>query len=67
MNPVPAQDKVLVSEFLRFSAAGLAKMQAALPVAKDDGLKRILETSIANREKQIKGVQEFLLSQGIKQ
>lgn len=65
MTAVSPEDKITLAKFLEASTVTLAGLQAALPVAQDDGLRKIIEGSIAGTEAQIKSVQEFCQSHGL--
>ncbi len=65
LTPVSTEDKTTLAKFLEASTVTLAGLQAALPLAQDDGLRKIIEGSIAQTEAQIKGAQEFCQSHGL--
>lgn len=65
MLAVSARDKLALAAHLESQALTLAKLQAYQPMAKDDGLKKLVEAGIALHEGQIKHTQEFLHSHGL--
>lgn len=58
-------DKLSLTKFLEGATVSLASLQAMAPVIKDDGLKKLCESSIGLTEAQIKGIQEFCQSHGL--
>lgn len=65
MNRVSAEDKLSLAKFLESATISVATLNAVKPLVKDDGLKRIVETSISAGEAQIKTVQEFCQSHAL--
>ncbi len=65
MNRVSEEDKLSLAKFLEAATISVAMLNAAKPLVQDDGLKRIVDTSLSASEAQIKSVQEFCQSHAL--
>lgn len=65
MTKVSEEDKLNLAKFLESSTVTVAMLNTLEPLVEDDGLRKIIETSINTGEAQIKSVQEFCISHGL--
>jgi len=62
--PLSPQDKLTLASYLETQALTVAKLHAYRPLARDDGLKKLVEAAISTHEAQVKSAQQFLQSHG---